>query len=93
MPIIFEKMENKTVTANDQKKILLSNEQKGSKGLLHVVGWVGVIISIPFFLWVPLGFTDLVPSMIDIFGLVGLRIPAGITIAGLLIAAIGFHRD
>ena len=85
MPIILEKMENKTVTAND--------EQKGSKGLLHVVGWVGVIMSIPFFLWVPLGFTDLVPSMIDIFGLVGLRIPAGITIAGLLIAAIGFHRD
>lgn len=78
-------MENKTVTAND--------EQKGNKGLLHVVGWVGVIMSIPFFLWVPLGFTDLVPSMIDIFGLVGLRIPAGITIAGLLIAAIGFHRD
>ncbi len=86
-------MENKTVTVNDEKKILLSSEQTDSKGLLHVVGWFGVFISVPFFLCVPLGFTDLVPSMIDVFGLVGLRVPAGITIAGLLTAAIGFHRD
>jgi len=31
--------------------------------------------------------------MIDVFGIVGLRIPAGITIAGLLIAAVGFYED
>jgi hypothetical protein len=30
--------------------------------------------------------------MIDVFGIVGVRIPAGITIAGLLLAAVGFHR-
>jgi hypothetical protein len=42
-------MENKTVTVNDEKKILLSSEQTDSKGLLHVVGWFGVFISVPFF--------------------------------------------
>jgi hypothetical protein len=41
---------------------------------------------------VPLGFTGLIPSMIDVFGVVGLRIPAGVTIAGLLLSAIGFHQ-
>jgi hypothetical protein len=30
--------------------------------------------------------------MIDVFGVVGLRIPAAFTIAGLLLAAIGFHQ-
>jgi len=48
---------------------------------------------LPFFLWFALGFTDLVPSMIDIFGVVGLRTPAAFTIAGLLIAAIGFYEE
>jgi len=51
-----------------------------------------VIVAAPFFLWVPLGLIGLAPSMIDVFGIVGLRIPAAVTIAGLLLAAIGFHR-
>jgi hypothetical protein len=85
-------MENKKVTANDNKKASLSNDQKNNKDLLPLAGWIGVIIATPFFLWVPLGFTGLVPTMIDVFGVVGLRIPAGITIAGLLLAAVGFHR-
>ena len=57
-----------------------------------MVGWAGVVIAAPFFLWVPIGLTGLVPSMIDVFGLVGVRIPAAVTIAGLLLAAVGFHR-
>jgi hypothetical protein len=85
-------MENKSVTASENKKASLSNDQANSKGLLPLAGWVGVIIATPFFLWVPLGFTGLAPSMIDVFGVVGLRIPAGVTIAGLLLAAVGFHR-
>jgi hypothetical protein len=85
-------MENITVTANDNSKASLSNDQKNNKGLLPLAGWIGVIIATPFFLWVPLGFTGLVPTMIDFFGVVGLRIPAAITIAGLLLAAVGFHR-
>jgi hypothetical protein len=30
--------------------------------------------------------------MIDVFGVVGLRFPAAVTISGLLLAAIGFHE-
>jgi len=58
----------------------------------RALGWAGVLIAAPFFVWAPLGLLAAVPSMIDVFGVVGLRIPASITIGGLLIAAIGFHR-
>jgi hypothetical protein len=51
---------------------------------------VGILMALPFFLWVPLGWLELVPPMVDVFGVVGLRIPASLTIAGLLIAAIAF---
>ena len=57
---------------------------------LRILGYIGVLMALPFFLWLPLGFLYAVPSMIDVFGVPGLRIPAAITVAGLLIAAIGF---
>lgn len=59
-------------------------------GNLRILGIVGVMIAIPFFVWLPLGLLPAVPSMIDVFGIPGLRIPASLTVAGLLIAAIGF---
>ncbi len=76
----------------ENKKASLPSDQSNSSRLLYVAGWLGVVIATPFFLWVPLGLTGLVPSMIDVFGIVGLRLPAGVTIAGLLLAAVGFHR-
>ncbi len=85
-------MEDKTVTVNDNEKTSLVSEKKQSWSASRVAGWVGVVIATPFFLWVLLGMTNLVPSMIDVFGIVGLRIPAAVTIAGLLLAAVGFHR-
>jgi len=81
-----------TVTVNDDKKTLLASDEGNTWSALRVVGWAGVVIAAPFFLWVPIGLTGLVPSMIDVFGLVGVRIPAAVTIAGLLLAAVGFHR-
>jgi hypothetical protein len=48
-------------------------------------------MALPFFIWVPAAWIGLVPSMVDVFGVVGLRVPASITIGGLLLAAIGFH--
>ena len=60
---------------------------------LRAAGWIGVVVATPFFLWAPLGFIGLVPSMIDVFGVVGLRIPAGVTISGLLLAAVGFYEE
>ena len=64
----------------------------GKVRLLRAAGVLGVVIAAPFFIWVPLGLLGLTPSMIDVFGLVGLRFPAAITISGLLIAAVGFHE-
>ncbi|MBT5066152.1 MAG: hypothetical protein HOM64_07835 [Proteobacteria bacterium] len=85
-------MERNTVTVNNNRQPSRSNDEQPSLSLLRVAGWVGVVVATPFFLWVPLGFTGLIPSMIDVFGIVGLRIPAAFTIAGLLLAAVGFHR-
>ncbi len=50
------------------------------------------VIDTPFYHWVPLGLIGLAPSMIDVFGIVGLRIPAAVTIASLMLAAVGFHQ-
>lgn len=58
----------------------------------QTIGWAGVLLAVPFFLWLPLTWLGLAPSMIEVFGIVGLRIPAGVTIAGLLLAAVGFHK-
>mgnify|MGYP006141022617 CR=1 FL=1 len=85
-------MKNKPELMNDDEKVPPSSVQSGGFSLLRMAGWFGVIIATPFFLWVPLGFTGLVPSMVDVFGIVGVRIPAAITIAGLLIASVGFHQ-
>ena len=85
-------MKNKPESINDDKNASPPSVQSSGLSLLHIAGWFGVIIAAPFFLWVLLGFTGLVPSMVDVFGIVGLRIPAAITIAGLLIASVGFHR-
>ena len=59
---------------------------------LRALGWLGVLLAAPFFLWLPLGVLTPIPSMIDVFGVVGMRVPASLTVGGLLLAAIGFHR-
>ena len=64
----------------------------GKTEVLRAAGFLGVAIAAPFFIWVPLGLIGLTPSMIDVFGIVGLRFPAAVTISGLLLAAIGFHE-
>ena len=58
----------------------------------RALGWLGVAIAAPFFLWLPLGVIPGIPDMIDVFGIQGLRSPAGIAIAGLLLGAIGFFE-
>lgn len=52
---------------------------------------LGVILALPFFIWLPLSLLPVIPSMIDVFGMQGLRIPTGIVIAGLMLAAFGFE--
>lgn len=43
-------------------------------------------------MWVVVGWIGWVPSMIEMFGVTGLRIPAGIAIGGLLLAAVGLNE-
>ena len=83
-------MTNNTETLNDDEAGLVGERQRKLKArLLLITGCLGVVMAAPFFLWVPLGLT---PSMIDVFGVVGLRFPAAVTIGGLLLAAVGFHE-
>ncbi|WP_444936908.1 hypothetical protein ACJJIW_06045 [Microbulbifer sp. JMSA004] len=73
-------------------KSLILADYFRSKKLRLIVGWTGILISSVFFLWGILGFITFIPSMLDVFGVLGLRIPAGITIFGLLMAALGFWK-
>ena len=56
----------------------------------RIAGFFGLAMALPFFVWLPMGWIGWVPSVVDVFGITGLRIPASITVAGLLIAAVGF---
>ncbi|MFT7246712.1 MAG: hypothetical protein ACI82A_004092 [Candidatus Azotimanducaceae bacterium] len=86
-------MSNKIASHKSNGPTPIDGNQAAAKyHLLPVLGYLGVAIAAPFFLWVPLGFLGLTPSLIDVFGIVGLRFPAALTIAGLLLSAIGFHR-
>lgn len=57
----------------------------------RAIGWTGVVLSLPVLFWAIFGFLPLVPSVVDVFGIEGLRTPAGVVITGLLMAAFGFH--
>ncbi|WKD49908.1 hypothetical protein [Microbulbifer spongiae] len=61
-----------------------------SRKARYTTGVVGLVIAVPFLLWGIFGAMGVVPSLQAVFGISGLRIPAAITIFGLLIAAVGF---
>lgn len=74
-------LESTGIPMSDRKNVLRAR---------RVIGAVGIFLALPFFVWLPLGMLESVPSMVDVFGVIGLRIPASTTVAGLLIAAIAF---
>lgn len=51
---------------------------------------LGICMALPFFIWVPLGLFASVPSIIDVFGMDGIRYPTSVVIGGLMLAAFGF---
>ena len=64
---------------------------------LAEIGWIrtslgvlGGTVAACFLVWFLIGWFGWVPTMVDIFGVAGMRIPASITVAGLLLAAISF---
>ena len=48
-------------------------------------------MALPFFIWVALGLVPSIPSIVDVFGINGLKHPTSIVIAGLMLAAIGYQ--
>lgn len=61
--------------------------------MLKAIGITGLGLATLFFGWLVLGLLPGVPSMVAVFGVPGLRIPAAVGITGLLLAAIGFWEN
>jgi len=55
-----------------------------------LLGILGAAVASCFFFWLLLGWFGWVPAMVDVFGADGMRTPASVTVAGLLLAAIAF---
>jgi hypothetical protein len=49
-----------------------------------------VLTAALFFIWLLMGLFGWVPTLLDVFGVTGMRTPASITVAALLLAAIAF---
>ena len=58
------------------------------KKLLRVLG---IAMALPFFIWVTVGLIPSIPSIVDVFGIDGLKLPTSVVIAGLMLAAIGYE--
>lgn len=54
------------------------------------LGVLGIMVAVAFFVWFLTGWLEWVPSLVEVFGVEGLRTPAVITVGALLIVAIAF---
>ncbi len=63
------------------------------KKVKKVARVLGVVLAVPFFIWLPLSLIPAIPSIIDVFGMQHLRMPTGIVIGGLMLAAFGFDES
>ena len=54
------------------------------------LGVAGASTAAFFFVWLLIGWFGWAPTMVEIFGVAGIRTPASITVAGLLLAALAF---
>ena len=54
------------------------------------LGLLGVVVASVFFIWLLAGWLGWMPSMVDMFGVEGMRTPAAISVAALLLAAASF---
>ena len=58
--------------------------------LRFFLGITGILVAAAIFVWLLAGWLEWMPSMVDMFGVAGMRTPAVIAVAGLLLAAIAF---
>jgi hypothetical protein len=56
-----------------------------------MLGALGIAVAAFFFIWLLIGWFGWAPTMVDVFGVAGMRTPAAISVAGLLLAAIAFR--
>lgn len=54
------------------------------------LGVLGIVVAAVFSVWLLAGWLGWVTSMVDVFGVAGVRTPAAITVGALLLAAIAF---
>jgi hypothetical protein len=55
-----------------------------------LLGVLGTLTAAFFCVWLLIGWMGWAPTMVEVFGVAGMRTPASITVAGLLLAAICF---
>ena len=67
-------------------------QRPGFVKLRMLMGSIGLIVAVLMLVWLITSFLGLTVSIVDVFGMEGLRIPAGIAIGGLLLAAVGFNK-
>ena len=68
-----------------------SNGRRRIDAAKKIARILGILMAAPFFVWLLVGFIPGIPSIIDVFGMPGLRLPTGVVIAGLMLAAFGFE--
>lgn len=54
------------------------------------LGLLGTVVASAFLVWLLAGWLGWMPDMVDVFGVAGMRTPAAITVAALLLAAVSF---
>lgn len=77
---------------NEIQQTVMKTEYKLRSRPRRILKLLGLGMALPMLLWALLGWLPGIPSVIEVFGVTGLKIPAGILIAGLLLAAIGFEE-
>jgi len=69
----------------------VNNRSPLLEGIKKVLRVLGIAMALPFFIWVVLGLIPSIPSIVDVFGIDGLKIPTSVVIGGLMLAAIGYE--
>ena len=71
---------------------LSATNRSGGMPFRFLIGSAGLIGAFLMLMWLITSMLGLTVSMIDVFGMEGVRIPAGIAIGGLILAAVGFNK-
>ena len=69
----------------------MNNRSPLLEAIKKVLRVLGIAMALPFFIWALVGLIPSIPSIVDVFGLDGLKHPTSIVIGGLMLAAIGYE--